>query len=108
MPCTSRPSLPPITISARYALNVMTLAIERSILPRPVVTTAIWPSAHSVRNELDTATPDSELRLKLLVTSDRLTHSRTTPNAAHIQRLRRLQSASAAEVERFIVRSPFE
>ena len=44
----------------------MTLAMERSILPPPVVTTAIWPSATSVRNALEIATPERLLKLRLI------------------------------------------
>ena len=82
----------------------MTLAIERSMLPPPVVTTAIWPSATSTRNELEIATPERLLRLNWLVTTDSSAHRIRTPSSDQIQRLRVVQSDKCARSTVFMRR----
>ena len=63
-PRKRRLSWPPITIRAMHAPEVVTLAIERSMSPPPVVTTAIRPSAARTKNELEIAIPERVPKLQ--------------------------------------------
>src|ERR1700735_4911733 len=82
----------------------MTLAIERSILPPPVVTTAIWPSPTRTRNELEIATPERLLKLNWLVTAASSAHRIRTPRKDQIQRLRAVQSETSENPDVFMKR----
>ena len=94
----------PLTVSrATKALSVITEAMDRSMLPRPLVTTNIWPMPTTVRKDADRMTPDRLDRLKRWVTTESTSHKSSTPIPDQIQRFRCAQMPKPARA--FMARS---
>ena len=64
----------------------MTEAIERSMLPRPVVTTNIWPRPTIDKKDADNRIPDRLATLNRLVTAESAPQKIITASADQIHR----------------------